>query len=209
VARFDVERDALAVEELLTRAEVPPPAELLGQWIRYAGFTAEWSKKTDLTGAVTSKGLLDVLFVDAAEVLAGGMLGADAAVVDVGAGVGAPALPLALALPGTRWTLIEPRRRRVVFLRMAIGTLGLGSRVEVIEGRVDPEAPQPGSFDCAMSRATFPSEEWLRIGRQMAREVMVFAGPSGLPDADGCGKPRAVREYVTLERATPRSIGLY
>jgi 16S rRNA (guanine527-N7)-methyltransferase len=181
---------------------------LRDKWIEYAGLTVEWAKRTDLTAAVTPAGLLDVLFLDAVELLAAGLLGAGMTVVDIGSGVGAPALPLALALPGTRWTLIEPRRRRVVFLRMAIGTLGLAPRVEVIEAKVDPEDPQLGPYDCAMSRATFSSAEWLRLGQRIARDVIVFAGPSGLPD-EAHGEPRAVRQYRTLERATPRSIALY
>lgn len=193
----------------MKRAELPNHAEVLEGWCRYAECTAEWSHKTDLIGAVTPEGLLDVLFVDAVELLCGGFIKADHSLVDVGAGVGAPALPLALALPQTRWTLIEPRRRRVVFLRMAIGILGLGGRAQVVEGRVDPKSPQGGPFDCAVSRATFSGEEWLRIGRQLAPEVVVFAGPSGLPDKDGCGAPRVTRTYATLERATVRTLGLY
>ncbi|MGH9459839.1 MAG: 16S rRNA (guanine(527)-N(7))-methyltransferase RsmG, partial [Vicinamibacteria bacterium] len=51
--------------------------------------------------------------------------------LDVGAGGGSPALPLAVVTPGLRWTLLEPNRRRAVFLEEALVQLGLpGARVQ-------------------------------------------------------------------------------
>jgi 16S rRNA (guanine527-N7)-methyltransferase len=51
--------------------------------------------------------------------------------LDVGAGGGSPSLPLAVATPGLRWTLLEPNRRRGVFLEEALALLRLpGARVE-------------------------------------------------------------------------------
>jgi len=56
--------------------------------------------------------------------------GREGAVLDIGTGGGSPALPLAIVRPGNRWTLLEPNRRRAVFLEEALAGLGLsGSRV--------------------------------------------------------------------------------
>ena len=49
------------------------------------------------------------------------------AALDIGSGGGSPALPLAVARPGHQWTLLEPNRRRAVFLEEAFATLGLES----------------------------------------------------------------------------------
>jgi 16S rRNA (guanine527-N7)-methyltransferase len=46
-------------------------------------------------------------------------------IADVGSGAGLPGIPLAICLPDCRFTLIERKTRRAVFLRNTIATLGL------------------------------------------------------------------------------------
>jgi 16S rRNA (guanine527-N7)-methyltransferase len=46
-------------------------------------------------------------------------------ILDLGSGVGLPGIVLALALPGAEVTLVERRRRRSAFLRLALADLGL------------------------------------------------------------------------------------
>jgi 16S rRNA (guanine527-N7)-methyltransferase len=46
---------------------------------------------------------------------------------DLGSGAGLPGVPLAVALPHTRFTLIEPKQRRAAFLELATETLGLSN----------------------------------------------------------------------------------
>ena len=50
---------------------------------------------------------------------------------DLGSGGGLPGIPLTLALPDVRLTLIEAVGKKCVFLREAVELLGLGERVEV------------------------------------------------------------------------------
>ena len=58
-----------------------------------------------------------------------------ASVVDVGSGAGLPGIPLALARPDLRVTLLEPLLRRANFLTGGVEELGLGERDEVVRGR--------------------------------------------------------------------------
>ena len=67
-----------------------------------------------------------------------------ASVVDVGSGAGLPGIPLALARPDLRVTLLEPLLRRANFLTGLVDELGLGDRVEVVRGRaVGPDDRDP------------------------------------------------------------------
>ncbi len=51
---------------------------------------------------------------------------------DIGSGAGLPGVVIALARPGVRMTLVEPRRNRAAFLELAIERLELGNaRVHV------------------------------------------------------------------------------
>src|SRR6185369_3126775 len=57
-------------------------------------------------------------------------------IVDLGSGGGFPALPLAIAGIGARWTLVESRRNKTLFLRRALERLKLQGIV-VTTGRLE------------------------------------------------------------------------
>ena len=95
-------------------------------------------------------------------------------VVDVGSGAGLPGIPLAIARPDIRLTLLDPMARRVAWLQEAVDTLGLD--VEVVRGRAEePEVrSRLGGSDIVTARAVAPLErlaKWclplLRPGGQM------------------------------------------
>lgn len=85
-------------------------------------------------------------------------------VIDVGSGGGVPALPLAIVMPGARFTLLEATGKKVEFLKAAAKALGL-KNVEVVQGRAETVAHHRGSrndgrigarreaFDVATARA--------------------------------------------------------
>ena len=112
------ERDA--IERLCAVKGVDLP----DSWVHYFGLAKAWGARTDLTSARTDRELAEILFVDAVELVAAHWAAAGASLVDVGAGVGAPLLPLLAADASLRGTLVEPRRIRTAFLRTAIGSLG-------------------------------------------------------------------------------------
>ena len=65
---------------------------------------------------------------------------------DLGSGGGLPGIPLALALPDVRLTLIEAVGKKCVFLREALERLGLAGRVDVACARSE-ELTAVGSAD--------------------------------------------------------------
>ena len=158
---------------------------------RFGAEVVRWGQKTDLVAAATMRALVEILCQDAlALALALSELGARS-FIDVGAGAGAPAIPLALLLPELEGRLLEPRRRRVAFMRSALGTLGLGGRIAVEEGRLADElelarpevssaSPHGAPFDVAFSRATFAPEEWARRGSALAPQVAILLGRADL-----------------------------
>ena len=71
--------------------------------------------------------------------------------LDVGAGGGLPGIPLAIALPERRFTLLDSNGKKTRFLNQCVLELGL-TNVEVIHGRAEACAPdQP--FSQISSRA--------------------------------------------------------
>ena len=65
-------------------------------------------------------------------------IGATAAkrVVDLGSGGGLPGIPLAIALPRVRFTLVEATGKKAKFLQAAVAALGLAN-VEVVNDRAE------------------------------------------------------------------------
>ena len=86
-------------------------------------------------------------------------------IADVGSGGGLPGLPLAIAEPGRRFTLIESRAKRVRFLRHAVAELKLAN-TEVAHSRAeDLRVDRP--FDTVLARAVAPPAELLTICRPL------------------------------------------
>lgn len=65
-----------------------------------------------------------------------GELRGDARVIDVGSGGGAPAIPLAVVLPGVRFTLVESVGKKAAFLRETASAMGLAN-VTVLAERAE------------------------------------------------------------------------
>lgn len=75
--------------------------------------------------------------------------------VDVGTGGGIPGLVLAVALPESRWVLLDSLQRKCAAVRAMASELGLKARVEVVCTRAEVlgrDAQYRGRFDVAVAR---------------------------------------------------------
>ena len=179
-------------------------------WGAYFDIVQAWDAKTDLTSARTDIELAEILFLDAAHVIRAGWTEPSASLVDIGAGVGAPTIPILLSDETLRGTLVEPRRIRRAFLRSAAGTVGISARATMLEQKVDPVKPVVAGapFSIALSRATFSPEEWLPIGAQLAREVWVLTAGTDVEAPAHLALHRRL-DYEVPSSGAPRSILAY
>ncbi len=108
-------------------------------------------------------------------------------VVDLGSGGGMPGLPLAMCLSGSRFALVESRRRRCNFLREAIRQLGLGDRVTVFESDARRLATTiPERADVVVARAFVGPDELIRISHPLLKSsgrLVVMAGDGDVSPA--------------------------
>jgi 16S rRNA (guanine527-N7)-methyltransferase len=154
--------------------EVPDAARQ--QLVTWLDLVVAWSERVDLTAARDVETLADLLLADAALLASTQLAGS---VIDVGSGVGAPAIPLAILSPATTLTLVEPRERRAAFLRTSCGSLER-SDIRLLRKRsMEVEAEVA---ELAISRATLPPPLWLREGARLAqRAVWVLLGQDEPP----------------------------
>jgi 16S rRNA (guanine527-N7)-methyltransferase len=130
--------------------------------IDYLGLLSHWNRSFNLTAIrdpreMLSKHLLDSLSVQP-------FIGAGL-VADVGSGAGLPGIPLAIALPETRFVLIDSNGKKTRFLTQARITLGLDN-VEIIQQRVEAYFPIRDDhriyFDTVIARAYAGSRDIIK-----------------------------------------------
>ena len=76
--------------------------------------------------------------------------------IDVGTGGGFPGLAVAIAMPGTRMTLLDSVGRKTAAVQAMVDALGLRERVSVRTDRIESaghDRTLRGGFDLAMARA--------------------------------------------------------
>ena len=102
----------------------------------------------------------------------GDVMDEGATVVDVGSGAGLPGIPLAIARPDLRITLIEPLLKRSVFLQEVVDKLALDN-VTVIRGRAEegPIKKAVAGADIVTSRAVAPLGKLAKWSLPLVRRV--------------------------------------
>ncbi len=144
-------------------------------------------------------------------VAVGHAIGPGASVVDVGSGAGLPGIPLALARPDLRVTLLEPLLRRATFLDGVVTELDLGDRVTVVRGRAVPDGDKDplghrGTYDVVTSRAVAPLPRLLAwctplLGRHGS--IVALKGSSARAEVDAAltdlRRLGLVAEVVTVQ----------
>lgn len=116
------------------------------------------------------------------------LIPSEASVVDVGSGAGLPGLPLAIARPDLRVTLVEPLERRCRWLSMVIEDLGLP--VEVVRGRAD-EVTGNVSGDVVTARAVAALDKlarWLVPLMKPGGSVLALKGRTAADEVDKARK---------------------
>ena len=82
-------------------------------------------------------------------------------VEDVGSGAGLPGIPLAVALPDTRFMLLDSNGKKTRFMTHAAAELGL-KNVEVVQARAEDYHP-PVPFATVLSRAFASLADFLKL----------------------------------------------
>ena len=140
------------------------PAGAQQRLLAYLELMQKWNRAYNLTAVrqaprMVSYHLLDSLAV-AAHVAA-------ATILDVGSGAGLPGIPLAVALPDSRVTLLDSNHKKAAFLRQAVMELKLGN-TDVVCERAETWKP-PAAFEVVISRAFSDLAEFISLaGRHAA-----------------------------------------
>ena len=170
---------------------IPLSSEQIEQFRVYAALLAEWNQRMNLTTITDSVEVQKKHFLDclvglplvAEEVGATLPLKRALACVDIGTGAGFPGVPLKIAWPALKLTLVDGTAKKIRFLEEVVRALGL-ENVNLVQGRAEELGRNRrfrGQFDLAAARAVARlntlTEYVLPFVRQGGLAV-IYKGPS-------------------------------
>ena len=181
----------------------------------YLAELMKWSRRVNLIARDTPEAqVVETHFLDSLTLLPFLDGAGEVHLLDVGSGAGFPGLALACMRPDGRFTLCEPRQKRVSFLRHVVRTLGLAN-VEVVAERIEAHlADWPGRFTHITSRAVAEPAAFLPLVRPMVtpatRVLLMLARAEGLAGIDrlvsGPWRVDAERRFVLPFSGAPRLV---
>lgn len=172
-------------------------AALADPLARYLALMLRWNAAYNLTAIrdprdMVVKHLLDSLAMAPA-------MAALPTLADLGTGPGLPGIPLAIATPGLRVTLVESNGKKARFMREALRTLDLDN-AEVAESRIEA-LDRPGQFAAITARALATLPQILALGGHLlAPDGVLLAMKGARPDDEIAALPAgwAVRDVQPL-----------
>ena len=153
--------------------------------LAFLGLLNKWNRAYNLTAVRDEREMVSRQLLDSLSILP--WVTTDH-LLDVGAGGGLPGIPLAIALPEKRFTLLDSNGKKTRFLNQCVLELGLNN-VEVVHGRAEDCNP-PEPFSQISSRAFTALENLVNwCGGLLANEGEFLAMKGQFPDDEVAALP--------------------
>ena len=169
----------------------------------YLALLARWNRTYNLTTVrdpreMVTRHLLDSLAMHA-YVESG-------ALADLGTGPGLPGIPLAIAKPQLRVTLVESNGKKARFLREAVRTLAL-CNARVAESRAEA-LDEPAAYDAITARALDTLAGIIQVGGHLLKPGGRLLAMKGVrPDEEIAALPQGWRLEAIHPLAVPGLVG--
>ncbi|GEP15924.1 ribosomal RNA small subunit methyltransferase G [Leuconostoc mesenteroides subsp. cremoris] len=143
--------------EALSSAGITLTTQQVRQFERYYELLVATNEHVNLTAITEKKDVYLKHFYDSLTVAMyeQKLKSSESTLIDIGTGAGFPSLPLKIAFPDLKITMVDALKKRVNFLQEVVDTLDL-TGVEIVHGRAEDIGQNPKyreNFDYATARA--------------------------------------------------------
>ena len=166
--------------------------------LQYIALMEKWTGVYNLTAVREQSKMISHHLLDSLAVLP--YINADS-LIDVGSGAGLPGIPLALARPEMRVTLLDSNHKKTTFLQQACIELKLDN-VSVINERVEAFQP-PVGFDAVISRAFTDLSEFVKLTRHLLKPGGAWLAMKGLHPYEELAQ---LPEEARVEQVVPLTV---
>ncbi|MBE6883385.1 MAG: 16S rRNA (guanine(527)-N(7))-methyltransferase RsmG [Ruminococcaceae bacterium] len=175
--------DKVSLKEKAAAIDVELDDTALTRFDEYASFLVEYNEKVNLTAITEPEDIVIKHFTDSLSLLPVIKPEKNAKIADVGAGAGFPSVPVLIARPDLKITMIDSSNKRVTFLNLLIEKLGLTqSGSEAVHMRAEEAGNSPKyreRFDFAVARAVANLRELSEYCIPLVKVGGVFASMKG------------------------------
>jgi 16S rRNA (guanine527-N7)-methyltransferase len=189
--------DAGALQAGLTALGIRAEGPIADKLYAYLALIAKWNQVYNLTAIREMDRMVVEHALDSLAILPHVR---PARVLDVGSGAGLPGIPLAIAQPQWRVSLLDSNHKKCVFLRQAVIELDLAN-VEVMCQRVETVRSDL-RFDTIVSRAFAETQHFAKVALPLLAPQGVMLAMKGLyPHEELAQLPKevALQEVVPLD----------
>ncbi len=188
----------------LESLNLDPEQQPCDQYLAYIALLHKWNQSYNLTAVKQPEQMLTRHILDSLSVLPF-IKGQHC--LDIGTGPGLPGMILALALPESRWVLLDSNQKKVRFLRHVKAELDVGN-IEIVQSRVESYRAEI-DFDTIICRAFAPLNRLLELTQHLIaqnNQLLAMKGKQARDEIDALDEHEFLIKLNSLAHATDDSL---